>query len=130
MRIIGWPALDVLFVNIAFYIGYLIRFKGIIELSAFFAYLKLWAYISCAYIILFSVFGLYGVSEKLFFTVLKAVTAATLVSMSIVYIMRSFYGFIPSLVFAFSWGINIILVYGWRRFVRNDSSNIGNNSLL
>jgi FlaA1/EpsC-like NDP-sugar epimerase len=126
LRIISWLIADIIFVNMAFYSAYLIRFKGIIETPAFIPYLHLWPHISSAHLIIFSIFKLYEPPNKFskkqtLINTFNASTISILASMSIVYTMRHFWGFIPSLVFVFAWGFNILLVSGWRVFIRYES---------
>ena len=125
LRIISWLIADIIFINISFYSAYLIRFKGVIKLPAFMPYLHLWPHINLAHLIIFSIFRLYRypqrlVKRELFINTVNASTISTLASMSIVYTMRHFWGFMPSSVFAIALVFNIILIYGWRVFVRYD----------
>jgi FlaA1/EpsC-like NDP-sugar epimerase len=110
----------------AFYSAYLIRYGGVILMSAFIPYLHLWPYISGAHLIIFAIFGLYeppaNFSKKqVFINTLNASIISALTSISIVYTMRYFYGFMPSAVFALALLFNIILVCGWRVFVRYEN---------
>jgi len=125
-QIISWLIADAIFVNMAYYSGYLIRFSGIIEMPAFMPYLRLWPYITFAHLIVFSIFKLYEpapkVSKRAIFTgIINASAVSTLAAMSIVYAMRHFWGFMPSSVFALGCVFNIILSGGWRIFVRYDT---------
>lgn len=126
LRIITWPILDVIFISMSFYTAYLIRFKGIIEARAFMPYLRLWPYISLSHLIIFYIFRLYESPlrlsrKKALINALSACTVSILASISIVYMMRHFWRFIPSSVFIFAWGFNIILAGGWRLFVRYEA---------
>lgn len=125
LRIISWLALDIIFVNMAFYSAYLIRFKGIIDIPSFVPYLHLWLYINMVHLIIFSIFMLYESPNKflkrqILINAFKASTISALASMAIVYTMRHFWGVMPSSVFAFAWSFNIILVGGCRVFVKNE----------
>lgn len=126
LRITSWFILDTIFVNMAFYTGYLVRFQGIIEPPAFRPYLHLWPHISTAHLIIFSIFRLYEppnrfLKKQIFVNTSYASIISTFASMSIVYAMRRFWGFMPTLVFAFVLVFNIILVGGWRIFIRYES---------
>jgi FlaA1/EpsC-like NDP-sugar epimerase len=114
---------DIVYVNISIYGGYLLRFKGNIDPEAFAPYLHLWPYITCAYLIILSIFQAYRdphefSKKEICIKILNASTIASLASLSIVYIMRYTYGFMPSSVFAFAWFFNLILLCGWRLFIR------------
>ena len=122
-RIIIWLIADIIFVNMAFYIAYLIRLNGMIQPEPFMPYTHLWPYITLTHLIIFSIFGLYKYSvtptkKIIFINTLYASTVAALASMSIVYTMRHFTGLIPSSIFALAWFFNIILISGWRAFIR------------
>lgn len=126
LRIISWLSADVIFVNMAYYSAYLLRFKGIIEQPAFLPYLHLWPYISLTHLILFSLFQLYESPNKfskkqILINTFDASAIACLASISIAYMMRHIFGFMPSLVFGLAFIFNIILVSGWRVFVRYGS---------
>lgn len=122
-RIINWLILDLVFVNTAFYTAYLLRFKGAINPYIFSTYIRLWLYISFTHLIVFAFFQLYIQPDKfskrrVLINTLKACALAALISVSIVYIMRRPCGFIPSTVFVLAWAFNIILIGGWRTFIR------------
>ena len=109
----------------AFYSAYLVRFGGSIEMSVLIPYLHLWPYISGAHLIIFAIFRLYeppaNFSKKqVLINTLNASIISALASISITYTMRHFYGFMPSGVFVLALGFNIILVCGWRVFIRYD----------
>jgi len=117
---------DIIYVNISIYAGYLSRFKGNIDPTAFSPYIKLWPYITCAHLIILSIFKAYRDPQELskkeiFIKTFHASTIASLASMSIVYIMRDICGFMPSSVFAFAWFFNPILLTGWRLFIRYEA---------
>ena len=126
LRIISWLALDIIFVNMVFYSAYLVRFNGIIEIPAFLPYLKLWPHITGAHLVIFFLYKLYvplikHSKRQILKDTFLASLVSCLTSISIVYAMRNFFGFIPFLVFAFAGAFNIILVGGWRIFVRYES---------
>ena len=125
-QIISWLIADAIFVNMAYYSGYLNRFNGVIEIPAFIPYLHLWPHISVAHLIVFSIFKLYKPAQKfskkdIFIKTINASSISALASISIVYIMRHFWGFMPSSVFALGCVFNITLAGGWRIFVRYDA---------
>jgi FlaA1/EpsC-like NDP-sugar epimerase len=127
-RVVSWLITDIVFVNMAFYSAYLIRFNGVIEMPSFIPYLHLWPHISVAHLIIFSIFRFYVHSRRfskkeIFINTFNACTISALASISIVYVMRHLWGFIPSLVFVFAWGFNIILAGGWRVFVRYEPAS-------
>jgi len=114
---------DIIYINISIYAGYLLRFWGNIDPTAFSPYLKLWPYITCAHLIVLSIFKAYKdpkeySKKEIFIKVSYASTIACFASMSIVYTMRHFHGFMPSSVFVFAWFFNLILLSGWRLFIR------------
>jgi FlaA1/EpsC-like NDP-sugar epimerase len=114
---------DIIYVNISYYTGYLLRFKGNIDPVAFASYLRLWPYITAAHLVILAIFKAYKdpkeySKKEIFVKTFNASTIACLASMSIVYSMRHFYGFIPSSVFIFTWFFNLIFLCGWRLFIR------------
>lgn len=114
---------DIIYVNISIYGGYLLRFWANIDHTAFQPYLRLWPYITCAHLITLSIFNAYkdpkeSTKKEIFIKIFYASTVACLASMSIVYAMRNIYGFMPSSIFIFTWFFNLILLYGWRLFIR------------
>lgn len=122
-RMIIWLIIDIILVNISIYSAYLVRFKGIIEPPAFFPYLYLWPHITLAHLISFAIFKLYYhpikfSKKEVLINTTYASTIAAMASISIVYTMRSIYGFMPSSVFAFACIFNIILIGGWRVYIR------------
>lgn len=126
LRIISWLIADIIFINMSFYSAYLIRFKGIIEAHAFIPYLHLWLHISAVHLIVFFIFRLYQPPNKfskkqILINTFNASTISILASMSIVYVMRHFWGFMPSSVFVFASAFNIILVCSWRVFIRYET---------
>lgn len=113
---------DIVLINISFYTAYLIRFNGIIEMPAFSPYLKLWPRLSLAHLLIFYLCklcqGLPKQSRKeLFLNVVIASAIGALSSISIVYVTRDAFGFIPSSVFVFAFLFNILLLCGWRMLV-------------
>jgi FlaA1/EpsC-like NDP-sugar epimerase len=117
---------DIIYVNISYYAGYLLRFKGNIDPTAFASYLRLWPYITAAHLVILAIFKAYKdpkeYSKKEIFTkTLNASTIACLASISIVYTMRNIYGFMPSSVFIFAWLFNHVLLSGWRLFIRYET---------
>ena len=117
---------DAIFVNISIYSSYLLRFKGNIDSTAFAAYIHIWPYITIAHLIILSIFKAYKdprlLSKKeILINIFNASTIACLASMSIVYAMRNIHGFMPSSVFAFAWFFNLILICGWRLFIRYET---------
>ena len=117
---------DTIFVNISIYSGYLLRFKNDIDPAAFASYIHLWSYITTAHLIILSIFKAYkdfkGLSKKeILINIFNASTIACLASMSITYVMGHIHGFIPSSVFVFTWFFNIILLSGWRLFIRYET---------
>ena len=127
LQIIIWLITDFIFVNMAYYTSYLIRFDGVIaEEPAFIPYTHLWLYISAAHLIVFSIFKLYEPIRKIsksdiFIRTANASIISALASMSITYAMRRFCGFMPSSVFVFACIFNIILAGCWRAFIRYES---------
>lgn len=125
LQTIIWLAADAVFVNAAFYSGYLLRFDGVIEMNAFLPYLSLWPYLTWAHLVIFAIFKLYAHPNRLskkeiWINTVYASTIAIMTSMSITYIFRHLCGLIPSSVFGAAWLFNIILAGGWRAFVRHE----------
>lgn len=117
---------DIIYINISIYAGYLLRFWGNIDPTAFSPYIKLWPYITTAHLVILSIFKAYDDPKELskkeiIIKVFNASTIACLASMSIVYAMRNIYGFMPSSVFVFAWFFNLILLCGWRLFIRYET---------
>lgn len=126
LRNIASLFVDIILVNMSFYIAYLIRFDGVIDMNAFLPYLRLWIHISLAHTIIFYFFRLYDnksypalYRKRLFLDVSAASVIAAMASVSIVYARRDFSGFIPSLIFALACVLNILFICGWRIFVRD-----------
>ena len=114
---------DIIYVNISIYGGYLLRFWGNLDPATFSPYLHLWPYITCAHLVILSIFNAYKdpkeySKKEIFIKIFYASTIACLASMSIVYTMRNIYGFMPSAVFVFAWFFNLIFLCGWRLFIR------------
>lgn len=115
---------DLILINISFYIAYLIRFDGVIDMNAFRPYIYLWLYISLVHITIFYLFKLYNHTflrasrkEELFVNVLSSSVIGGLGAISLNYAMRHFSGFMPSLVFVLACLLNIVFVCGFRIFV-------------
>jgi len=115
---------DGILVNMSFYIAYLIRFDGVIDMNAFRPYMRLWPYLSLVHIIIFYFFRLYssvlarsGSKRGLFAGVLNSSVIGAMASMSVNYVTRHFAGFMPSVVFVLACLFNILLILGYRFFV-------------
>lgn len=126
LKILSWLIIDIILINIGIYSAYLARFNGIIDTSAFMPYLYFWLYITAAHLIIFTLFKLYFHPSnfpklEVILNTIKAETIATLTSFSIVYLFRAKSASFPSSVFIISWFFNIILISGWRVFVRYDT---------
>ena len=122
-RLACWLLTDIILVNMGIYIGYLIRFNGVIDPKAFQPYLHLWYFLTIAHLVIFTIFKLYYHPNRfskieVIVRTIKAVTLATIASVCIVYIYRFTEGAFPCLVFVSTWLVNIILVGGWRVFIR------------
>jgi FlaA1/EpsC-like NDP-sugar epimerase len=114
---------DIIYVNINYYTGYLLRFKGNIDPTAFASYLRLWPYITAAHLVILAIFKAYKdpkeySKKEIFIKTFHASTIACLAVISIVYAMRNIHGFMPSAVFVFAWFFNLIFLCGWRLFIR------------
>lgn len=125
-RLACWLITDIILVNIGIYSGYLIRFNGVIDPKAFQPYLHLWYFLTIAHLAIFAFFKLYYHPKRfskieVIARTIKAVTLATLASACIIYLYRFTEGAFPSLVFTSAWLINIILVGGWRTFIRYET---------
>ena len=114
---------DIIYINISIYGSYLLRFLGNIDPTAFTPYLRLWPHITTTHLILLAIFKAYkdpkeSTKKEIFSKIFYASTIACLASMSIVYIMRNIYSFMPSSVFIFAWLFNLILLCGWRLLIK------------
>ena len=126
LKILSWLITDIILVNTGIYIAYLTRFDGIIDPVAFVPYLYSWQYITAAHLVIFAFFKLYyhpnNFSKfEIFLNSVKATTTAALASICVVYFFRAKTSAFPSLVFIIGWFFNIILISGWRVFIRYEN---------
>lgn len=117
---------DIIYINISIYGSYLLRFRGNIDHIAFNPYLKLWPYITCAHLIILAIFKAYKdpneySPKEIFVKTFNASVIAFLVSMNIVYAMKNISDFMPYSVLVFACFFNIILLSGWRLFIRYET---------
>jgi len=114
--------IDAVLINCAIILSFLLRFSGRLPTFNFQAYTNLALFITLIQLGAFYVYDLYDPEKvqsgwDVFFSVLKAVSLSTLITMSVTFFFR-FFSF-PRTVFVISWVLLILIIGGWRMLALN-----------
>ncbi|HDP69633.1 MAG TPA: sugar transferase [Actinobacteria bacterium] len=109
--------IDAILINCGIIFSFFLRFGGKLPAFNFQAYTNLALFITLVQLGAFYIYDLYDPEKvqsgwDIFFSVFKAVSLGTLVTMSVTFFLR-FFSF-PRTVFAISWALLILIIGGWR----------------
>lgn len=112
---------DIILVNLAFLLSFLIRYGPSFPNANFTAYKNSFVFVTILYMLSLSLSGAYKTtfrsSWNLFKRISKAVCLATLLSVVLVYVFRRHWGAFPSSVFAISLCVNLVLIFKTNQFI-------------
>lgn len=121
MWIILSVIIDALLINVGIISSFLIRFGGVLPQANFDAYQTMWMAITAIMLLALYGSGAYlwkKDGEDIHITILKAITSGMLVVVVVTYVNRTIVTAFPTSVFVIAWFFNILLLSGWRVFVR------------
>jgi len=115
---LGVMAVDVLLVNAATVLSFLIRFLGRLPAN-FGAYVTLWPWLSLVFVILLQVYSLYNIRRKkwpeIVVSLILVVLWLNVATMALSFLLRSFN--FPRSVFVIGAVVQLGFMLGWRRLV-------------
>ncbi|UCC97003.1 MAG: sugar transferase [Phycisphaerales bacterium] len=121
--------LNMLLVNVAFFLSFLIRTGGDIPEYNFLAYKRSLVFVTLIYTTALSFFGVYQKRFKsswdLFKRVFLGLFFGTLLSVALVYAFRARWGAFPTTVFVISFFINLLLIFKLNQYVLRAGRQIG-----
>lgn len=111
---------DIVLINIATILAFLVRFSGRIPARNFWAYMEIASWITIVRILTFYFVGLYEKEDEasafdIFYSVFLAVTVGSVVIVAISFYLRTLP--FPRTVFAISWTFNILLLSAWHSYL-------------
>ncbi|UCG81683.1 MAG: sugar transferase [Desulfobacterales bacterium] len=126
--------LNMLLVNVAFFLSFLIRTGGDIPEYNFLAYRRSLVFVTLIYIAAISFFRVYKSrfrsSWDLFRRVFLGLFFGTLLSVAFVYVFRAKFGTFPASVFALSFFINLLLIFKVNQYILKTRKKIRKKVLV